>query len=169
MPCVTFSNKQKGPFATTILFTALMVSLALINFGCDATPKAQAQEESSPESKESSPEESVPTDSLSIDSLSIDSLNKALQQFTDTVTKTSSEYGAKMKDAAEEEYRKLIKFEYKVVDVPRNASTDEIESVLTSLGAERWNCFHADTLESVTRLYCRRLPFSVLRIAPYLW
>lgn len=159
-----FLQTGKRSPAGGICVAALSVLLALMNFGCDTPQNARAQEEPSHETGKTVPEESTNGETLSIESL-----NKALQQFTDTVSKTSSEYSSKMKETAEEEYKKLIKFEYKVVDIPANATSEEIESVLTGLGLERWNCFHADSLESTTRLYCRRLPFSVLRLAPYLW
>ena len=99
----------------------------------------------------------------------METLNKTFHQFSEAVTKKSYEYGGKVKGLANDEYEKLIKFEYRVVDLPREAKSDEVQAVLTELGKDRWNCFHADTLEKSTRVYCRRLPFSVLRMAPYLW
>jgi hypothetical protein len=79
------------------------------------------------------------------------------------------EESTKLQNTATEELKGLFAVEYKVVDLPSNSSREQIEKELTTLGEERWNCSYVDKENGGTRLLCKRLPPSYLKLVPLLF
>lgn len=71
-------------------------------------------------------------------------------------------------EKAQEEIMKLHAFEYKVTDLPPEASLEELQEELSALGRERWDCFSVVQGASSARLLCKRRPSSYLRYVPHM-
>ena len=70
---------------------------------------------------------------------------------------------------AVEEYEKLMRIEYRVLDFEIGKSQEDTEAMLRSLGANRWDCFHVEhvtlgLLGERMRFFCKRKPKSYLRL-----
>ena len=63
----------------------------------------------------------------------------------------------------EEEIEKLFNFEYKVVEIDRGNSAEQLQDELNKLGQDRWDCFHAETADKTLKMFCKRRPKSYLR------
>jgi hypothetical protein len=105
----------------------------------------------------------------SVDSERLEQLSKDLKETLSTtkdkVVELSPSSGD-LKSLTTDEFRKLAAFEYKVTEVPRQASALELEAQLALLGAERWECFQIDPAETHYRIFCRRRPETYLRYLP---
>lgn len=62
-----------------------------------------------------------------------------------------------------EQINKVIRYEYKVLTVPAGASVSEIEASLSTAGQERWDCFSVVPNQSGLTVFCKRLPYALLR------
>jgi hypothetical protein len=65
------------------------------------------------------------------------------------------------------EVRKLKAVEYRVETVPATAMPDQVAARLNELGAERWDCFHVETLGLDRILYLKRPVRTALRGVPH--
>lgn len=83
---------------------------------------------------------------------SLDTVNKQIAPVADSVTSMTSE-----------QLSNVIKFEYRVVRFPADYSPAQIEAGLNEIGKDRWECFSAVTNEAGTTLYCKRIPYALLR------
>ncbi len=82
-------------------------------------------------------------------------LNEAKQQIGPVADNVSS--------LTSEQLGKVIRYEYKVLTLPQNASLQEMESILSVAGAERWECFSVVPNQSGHTVFCKRLPYAILR------
>ncbi len=71
-----------------------------------------------------------------------------------------------LQEKAGGELDKLFVFEYRVEEIQRNASKDEMEEILGRLGKERWDCFHIQPEGDALRLFCKRNPKTYLKYIP---
>ncbi len=62
-----------------------------------------------------------------------------------------------------EQINKIIRYEYKVITLPASSTSEEMEGVLSSIGQERWECFSVIPSEATLKVFCRRLPYALLR------
>ena len=67
------------------------------------------------------------------------------------------------------EYEKLMRIEYRVVDFEIGKSQEDTETMLRDLGAQRWDCFHVERITlglmgERMRFFCKRKPKSYLRL-----
>jgi hypothetical protein len=68
-----------------------------------------------------------------------------------------------------EEVEKLFRWEYKVIETPADQSAGALESQLSELGADGWECFHIHTQTSgLVRITCKRKPKSALSYLKYI-
>ncbi len=72
-----------------------------------------------------------------------------------------------------DEVSKLQQYEYKVISIPHDSTSADIEATLNKYGKERWDCFSQDKHLSVEgsgreeiRFFCRRRPETPLRFIP---
>lgn len=65
-----------------------------------------------------------------------------------------------------EELEKLHKLEYRIVEVPFDTASKDIESLLSKLGDDRWDCFHVERRDDNYLVMCKRFPKSYLRYIP---
>lgn len=72
--------------------------------------------------------------------------------------------GAEVQKAATKEVGKLYAIDYKVVTVAPNLSATELERQLIVLGQERWECGQPFAVGEETRIVCRRIPLSYLKL-----
>ena len=65
-----------------------------------------------------------------------------------------------------DELAKLAVFEYKVIDIKKDTSTQDMQEVLAALGQERWECFDTQDYRESLRFFCKRRPQTYLRYVP---
>lgn len=64
------------------------------------------------------------------------------------------------------ELDKLFQLEYEVREIPLESEISELRTVLTELGAQRWDCFHVERDVRNLRIFCKRKPKSYLQYIP---
>jgi len=94
-----------------------------------------------------------------------DDIDKVIDQAKQVVENLNPQ-GEKLTAQAQAEVEKLFRLEYKTVELPAEASTDELNAALTRLGNERWDCFAINPMISRTVISCKRPPPSYLRYIP---
>jgi hypothetical protein len=94
-----------------------------------------------------------------------DAIKDKVHPYKEPINKTADAAGK----LADNEYKKLIKVEYKVIEFPRYANGLEIESLLKKHGEDRWDCFYIEQATDVNRVYCKRYPLHYLKLLPYLF
>lgn len=63
----------------------------------------------------------------------------------------------------QEQVNKVVRFEYKVVALPSDVTSEQLETTLNTLGMERWECFSILPREKGVTVSCRRVPYALLR------
>ncbi|MCB0321193.1 MAG: hypothetical protein KDD60_09725 [Bdellovibrionales bacterium] len=96
------------------------------------------------------------------DSVSYDQLSDHLKQLGQKVD-SYSDHARKVPELAEEEYEKLFRIDYRVVELPADSPVTSFEEVLGQLGKERWECFHIEPREKTLVAFCKRRPTSYIR------
>lgn len=89
---------------------------------------------------------------------SLESAKRKIDELTPSKERISSE--------TSEEFAKLNRFEYKVVEFDKSLPAAELESKLGELGNEAWECFHITTGEKILTVFCKRRPKTYLRYVP---
>lgn len=72
--------------------------------------------------------------------------------------------GEDVQKAATKELGKLYAIEYKVVSFRPDLSATELERQLIALGEERWDCGQPLSVGGESRIICRRIPLSYLKL-----
>lgn len=93
-------------------------------------------------------------------SQSIDSISQTVDQYTPDAVKSTARQVPEM---AGEEYEKLFRVDYKVIELPRGKGAAQFEATLNELGKERWNCFHIEPQADKLIAFCSRRPPSYIR------
>lgn len=92
-------------------------------------------------------------------------MNKTLEQTKESLRSVTSPQGS-LQQRTSEEVSKLFSIEYKLEELPNTSTTKAVEDRLTSLGKERWDCFHIEPRALGIRIYCKRVPTSYLKYLP---
>ena len=64
-----------------------------------------------------------------------------------------------------EQLNKLSLIEYKVIPLPDTFTSSDMERVLAKAGEDRWDCFSVVPSAHGLNVFCRRLPYPMLREA----
>jgi hypothetical protein len=104
------------------------------------------------------------TEGFSLNSL-LDSIEGAKRDAQEAVAPHADAVQSRTK----EEVEKLFRWEYRVIEAPADQSAVELESQLSELGADGWECFHIQTQPSgLARITCKRKPKSALSYLKYI-
>ncbi len=98
----------------------------------------------------------------------LDSLSDGLNKIGDKV-EPYTERVKKVPEMAEEEYEKLFRFEYQVVELSLESNATKLQETLAELGKERWECFHVQPKDEKLLVFCKKRPVSYLRYLGHLW
>ena len=85
------------------------------------------------------------------------SFNDAAKQFGPVADGVSS--------LTTEQLNKLGLIEYKVINISSNYSSTDMERILSKAGEERWDCFSVVATTNGLNVFCRRVPYSLLKEA----
>ena len=97
------------------------------------------------------------------------SLGQASEQLNKTAKDAMNLFDGQTKElseATQQEFDKLSQWEYRVEELDPGLSVADMQQRLSSLGIERWDCFHAEPAQSKLRLFCKRHPKTYLRYLP---
>jgi hypothetical protein len=100
--------------------------------------------------------------SYSLDSV-LDSLGTSFRGASSNVAPQAEAIQARTK----EEWSKLFRWEYRVVDIAANESAPDFEAKLAELGQEGWEVFSIITQTESVRITCKRRPPSALAYLKY--
>jgi hypothetical protein len=95
----------------------------------------------------------------------INSLGKAVDEYTPESVKSSARQVPIM---AEDEYEKIFRIDYRVIELPRGKGPQYFEAALNELGKERWECFHIEPQAEKLIAFCSRRPLSYIRYLRHL-
>jgi hypothetical protein len=99
----------------------------------------------------------------------VDSLGNNFNSLSDSISSQTEG----LSESAKIRAKKLFKIEYKLLKFPSEGSLRDIETTLSRMGEERWDCFHIESQEInedlQTVIYCKRLPIDYMRIATTLF
>jgi hypothetical protein len=94
--------------------------------------------------------------------------DKDLKITLDELKKTLGNLSTQTNEIANEELEKLYKYEYLVSELPLTSSPAEFSEHLNKLGTDRWDCYQIIKETDTYRLFCRRMPKSLLRYLQFL-
>jgi hypothetical protein len=77
------------------------------------------------------------------------------------VTKEVEPIANQVYSATTDHTNKIFKYEYKTISVDMNSN--QLETTLNQLGADRWDCFAVVPNNDKLNVICKRLPYGVLR------
>ena len=102
------------------------------------------------------------------DQFSLNSILDTLQGATTEVQNAVGPHADAVQARTKEEVEKLFRWEYKVVDLPKEQSSAALEAQLQELGSAGWECFSLASIESGMRVTCKRKPHSTLAYLKYI-
>lgn len=88
----------------------------------------------------------------------INTVENTLSEATKKINQLAPSKDSLSPSAAAEQLDRFFTYEYRVIPIDKNMSTSQVEGTLTALGRERWDCFHIQSLEDGSRIFCKRLP-----------
>lgn len=62
-----------------------------------------------------------------------------------------------------EQLNKVIRYEYRVMTIPAGTTPQATEAILAEAGQERWECFSVVPGQNGLTVFCKRLPYALLR------
>jgi hypothetical protein len=93
----------------------------------------------------------------------LESIKRSIGDATSNVQDAVAPHANELQSMTKEEVKKLHQWEYLVEAVNLSSGTDALQTRLTSLGQERWECFSiAPDGNDQVRLTCKRRPYSSL-------
>jgi hypothetical protein len=98
------------------------------------------------------------------------SLDSVLDSLGTSIRGASTNVGPQaeaLQTRTKEEWSKLFRWEYRVVDVPADLSAPDFETKLAELGQEGWEVFSIITRTDQMRISCKRRPPSALAYLKY--
>ena len=94
---------------------------------------------------------------------SLNNLLNSIEGAKSGVEEAVGPHAEAINERTKSEVEKLFRWEYRVVEVPTEISTADLEGKLGELGSDGWECFHMQTQASnTTRITCKRKPRSAL-------
>jgi len=139
-----------------IATSACMVALLTLLNACN-NPAAQTSAQPDP-----TPQITDSPSGYSLDSV-LDSLGDGLRGVSSNVGPQAEALHSRTK----EEFEKLFRWEYRVVDLSGALSAPEFESKLEELGREGWDCFSIAPHAENVRVSCKRHPQSAMSYLKY--
>lgn len=131
----------------------LSLAAALLT-GCnDSTNTSQSSAAATPPATQ--------IDDLSLSKL-LGSISDRVQGASGGVQQALGPQGEVLHDLTKDEFEKLFRWEYRVVDVEGSETAADFEKRLMELGNEGWECFSIAPSASATRITCKRRPRSAL-------
>lgn len=93
----------------------------------------------------------------------LESIKRSINDATSDVQEAVAPHANELQTMTKEEVKKLHQWEYLVEVVAVTPSVDALQTRLSALGLERWECFSItpDGVDKV-RLTCKRRPYSSL-------
>lgn len=123
------------------------------------------------DSGQSEPIQEAPTASsepdLSLDTV-LDKLSDQLDRASDQMQGVVGPHAGQIQSQTKDEVEKLFKWEYKVVDLAANITAPQMESELSELGADGWECSSVLSVPTGLRITCKRKPPSALAYLKYI-
>lgn len=92
----------------------------------------------------------------------LESIKRSLGDATSEVQQAVSPRANELQSMTKEEVKKLYQWEYLVETVAGATESSELQSRLSALGVERWECFSITPAEDKLRITCKRRPYSTL-------
>lgn len=71
-----------------------------------------------------------------------------------------------LQKSAGEEVEKLFTFQYKIFELKRSGTPEQMESELNAAGQEGWECFDTNVEKDLIQFFCKRRPKTYLRYLP---
>jgi len=144
--------RLKDAIATNACIATLIILL-----GACGNPEAQ-----SPAQPDPTPQSDDPAGGYSLDSV-LDSLGSGLRGVSSNMGPQAEALHSRTK----EEFEKLFRWEYRVVDLPGSLPAAEFEGKLGELGMDGWECFSMTPKGGDVRVSCKRHPPSAMSYLKY--
>lgn len=111
----------------------------------------------------------TPTAAAVSEGFSLNSLFNSIEGAKREAHEAVAPHADAVQSRTKEEVEKLFRWEYKVIETPADQSAGALESQLSELGADGWECFHIHTQTSgLVRITCKRKPKSALSYLKYI-
>jgi hypothetical protein len=111
----------------------------------------------------------TPTPAAVAEGFSLNSLLNSLEGAKREAHEAVGPHADAVQSRTKEEVEKLFRWEYRVVETPQEQGAAELETLLSTLGAEGWECFNIQPQSSGnTRITCKRKPKSALSYLKYI-
>jgi len=101
-----------------------------------------------------------------VDDKTVDDLKKRAEQAIKDTHQGIKDLTPRVKSMTVDELEKLFVFEYRVVDLDGEQSSDKIQALLNSLGRERWEAYAINPTSVGIRMYFKRRPRTYLEYVP---
>ena len=98
----------------------------------------------------------------------LENLNEQLEKTSGQVQEAVAPHAEEIQARTKVEVEKLFQWQYKVVDIPAAATASQMESDLTKLGADGWECASIIPVPNGFRVSCKRKPPSALAYLKYI-
>ena len=109
----------------------------------------------------------APEADLSLDTV-LDNLNEQLDKASDQVQEAVGPHAEQLQSRTKEEVEKLLRWEYKVMDLAADITAQQMETRLSQVGEEGWECGSVVPVPNGLRVTCKRKPPSALAYLKYI-
>ncbi len=152
-------------------YTGFSLKMAITTAACALAVtlgiSACSDSDTAPEEQAQSAPTVAPEADLSLDTV-LDNLNEQLDKASDHVQEAVGPHADQLQSKTKEEVEKLFRWEYKVMDLPANVTAEQMESRLSQVGEDGWECSSIVSVPNAFRVTCKRKPPSALAYLKYI-